>query len=671
MLRKYGISIDLNLYSVFDGVQQGVTIQDKSGKLVYANVRGAQLTGFTTAKQLLSATPKEIFSKFTLLTESGNPMQASELPGRKTLQNGKVTEKIVRFVIKKTNTEYWSLIKSQPLLSADKRIVGVINFFDDLTKVKKAENQYKFLAQMSATLSRSLSYEDRLSKFAEMTVPNFADWCAIDILDSKGQAVRLAVVHQDPAKIEISKQLWSNYPPDSKSRSGFYHILKRGKVEVYQLSDELLKAGVKDKRHLKLLKQLNLKSVAVMPLIARGKRLGLLSFGTAESGRRLSEDDIPFFRKLAERVSLLSDNARLYSALSRQMQQQKIIKNELEKSQQKFESVFHNSLLGMMIFDNEGRVREVNEALCVLLDRKPKSILKRRVSELLDVDDPDKFNLKWQDQQENVKQVGSAEWSDRDGGIKQLEYIVTNLVSPGLSLLTLRDITDQKIEEKRREHFLTITGHELKSPLATIKSISQLLKKQLPIHTKQVDEYLAQVDNKVETINRLVNDLLDVTRIRQGKLEFFYELMNVTELVRDIVKEITIVEPTVSITIRGSIKQDVVADRGRLSQVVRNLLGNAIKYSPKSKQITITLSTYPKMYKIEVEDHGSGIPASEQAKIFRLYYRSKQMQNSKGLGVGLFISSEIIKQMGGRLSVQSQLGQGSRFSFSLPLRPER
>jgi PAS domain S-box-containing protein len=670
MLRKYGISIDLNLYSVFDGVQQGITIQDKSGKLVYTNLRGAQLTGFTSAKAMLSATPKEIFSKFALLTESGKPMEASELPGRKTLQTGKVTEKVVRFIIKKTNTEYWSLIKSQPLLDADKRVAGVINFFDDLTTIKKAENQYKFLAQMSATLSRSLSYEDRLTKFAEMTVPNFADWCAIDILDPKGQAVRLAVVHQDPAKIEISKQLWSNYPPDPKSRSGFYQILKRGKVEVYQLSDELLKAGVQDKKHLKLLKQLNLKSVAVMPLIARGRRLGLLSFGTAESGRRLSEDDIPFFRKLAERVSLLSDNARLYTALSRQMQQQKIIKNELEKSQQKFESVFHNSLLGMMIFDNEGRIREVNEALCVLLDRKPKSILKKRVSELFDVDDPDKFNLKWQNQTDDAKHVGTAEWTDTEGEVKQLEYIATGLISPGLNLLTIRDITEQKIEEKRREHFLTITGHELKSPLATIKSISQLLHKQLPEHSKKIDEYLAQIDAKVDTINRLVNDLLDVTRIRQGKLEFFYEMIDLPQMVKDIVKEVTLVDPSVTIKVHGTIGSDIVGDRGRLSQVVRNLLWNAIKYAPGSKAITVALSSTAKTYRVEVEDEGPGIPAAEQAKIFRLYYRSTQLQNSKGLGVGLFISSEIIKQMGGRLSVHSRLGQGSRFYFSLPQSPK-
>jgi PAS domain S-box-containing protein len=671
MLRKYGISLDLNLYTVFDGVQQGITIQDKTGRLVYANLRGAQLTGFATAKQLLQATPKQIFAKFTLMDEKGHPMEATELPGRKALKNGQASEKVVRFIIKKTNTEFWSLIKSQPLFDPERKVAGVINFFDDLTKIKKAENEYKFLAHMSVTLSRSLSYESRLINFAQLVVPNFADWCAIDILDSNGKASRLTVVHQDPAKIEISKRIWTEYPPDPKAKSGFYQILKRGKVEVYQLSTAMLKAGVQDKQHLTLLRKLNLKSVAVMPLIARGKRLGLLSFGTAESGRRITEEDIPFLRKLAERVSLLSDNARLYSALSRQMQEQKVIKNELEKSQQKFESVFQNSLLGMIIFDNEGRIREVNEALCILLDRKPKSILKKRVSELFDLDEPEKFNLKWQDQLEDVQQEGTAEWSDREGRIKLLEYSVTNLISPGLNLLTIRDVTEQKMEEKRREHFLTITGHELKSPLATIKSISQLLKKQLPEHTKQVDDYLKQIDTKVNSITRLVNDLLDVTRIRQGKLEFFYEVIQVPQMIREIVKEILLADPTISIKIHGSIEKEIIGDRGRLSQVIRNLLWNAVKYAPRSKEITVTLAGYAKTYRIEVEDQGPGIPPGEQVKIFRLYYRSNQLQNSKGLGVGLFISSEIIKQMGGKLSVHSQLGRGSRFYFSLPYRPEK
>lgn len=505
-----------------------------------------------------------------------------------------------------------------------------------------------------------------------MVVPNFADWCAIDILDPQGQAVRLAVVHEDPEKVEISKELWSSYPPDPKEKHGFYQILKKGQIEVYpEITKEMLTAGAIDKKQLSLLKKINLKSVAVMPLISRGKRLGLLSFGTAESGRVLTKAEIPFFKKMAERVSLLADNARLYSALSRQMQQQKIIKNELEKSQVKFKSVFQSSLIGMMIFDNEGRIREVNKALCELLDRKPKSILKKRVTEVIELDNPDKFNGNWQEEKSG-KYTGKAEWNDREGKTKLLEYTITDLISPGLSLLALRDITDQVVEQRRREHFLTITGHELKSPLASIKSISQLLKKQLKSTSESVNEYLEEIDHKVDTINRLVNDLLDVTRIRQGKIEFLYEVVDLSELLDELIKEVSYTAKDWQVIKRGTFPKEIITDRGRLTQVLRNLITNAIKYAPDAKKIIINVqkNSLKRNYKVEIQDFGPGIAPAEQAKIFNLYYRASKSKTSKGLGVGLFISSQIIKQLGGRLNVHSQVGKGTKFYFTLPYRPK-
>lgn len=676
MLRKYGISVDLNLYSVFDQLPEGITIQDKAGKLVYANTRAAILVGFNSPQEFLTAPIEEVLANFSLMDQSGKPMSLVSLPGRKVLETHQPAQATVRFLVKATGTESWALVKSQPLYDANKEVTGIINIFDDLTSIKKTEHEYKLLAQMSAVMAESFSYEARLERVAELAVPAIADWCVIDILDINGVANRVAAVHSDPEKVLLSKKLWTHYPPDPKLATGFYQLLKKSEIQLYpKITDDMLVTTTQDSQQLAWWRALNLQSAAVLPLIARGKKLGLLSFGMAESGRRLTQADLPFLQKLTERVALLSDNARLYAALSREMEKQKIIKNELQKTEEKFESIFHTSLVGMIIFDTEGYITEVNSAVCDLLQHREKNLIGQKLSEIISPANPKNFDDQWQHLLPDVQKDGELEWVGENQDRKVFEYTLTAQIVPRLNLLVIRDITDRRIEERRREHFLGITSHELKSPLACIKGIAQLLKKHSnsPEPDPHTPIYLNQITQEVDTLTRLVNDLLDVTRIRQGKLEFIYEIVDFSTLLTEVIQEVAFTAKDWQIETRGLIKHEIITDRGRLTQVLRNLIGNAVKYAPDSKKIIISVEEKQKTYQIEVQDFGPGLARSEQQKIFGLYYRSSQKEHrsGKGLGVGLFISSEIIKQMGGNIGVRSKVGEGATFYFSLPYSPKK
>jgi signal transduction histidine kinase len=161
---------------------------------------------------------------------------------------------------------------------------------------------------------------------------------------------------------------------------------------------------------------------------------------------------------------------------------------------------------------------------------------------------------------------------------------------------------------------------------------------------------------------------LDVTRIRQGNFPLKLSKVNFEKLVRRTIQDYTVTNNTHVIIFSGSAENKIYLDKERISQVIVNLLRNAVKYSPKANNITVGVRALKKRVICTVEDFGVGIVPEEQKKIFNLYYRHPDMKNNfKGLGVGLFISKEIVRAHKGKVWVTSELGKGSKFSFSLPL----
>lgn len=234
---------------------------------------------------------------------------------------------------------------------------------------------------------------------------------------------------------------------------------------------------------------------------------------------------------------------------------------------------------------------------------------------------------------------------------------------------TCTDINEFKQFQQQKDNFLGIASHELKTPLTSLKLYSQYLEKNL---RKQDDQKNADValkmDDQINKLTGLVNDLLDVTKIQNGKILLNKSDFNFDELVAEIITEQQM-STSHRIYLEAENIGNIYGDRHRISQVMSNLISNAIKYSPDSDKIQITTKlTEEGCVLFSVRDYGIGIPEDKKDKVFEQYYRvSGSMEHTfPGLGLGLYISSEIIKRSGGRIFVNSIEGKGSEFCFEIP-----
>src|SRR5579859_693447 len=314
------------LSAILAGVAEGITVQDAAGHMVYANDAAARLCGFASAAELLAVPASEILSRFQIFDETGATLTADRLPGRLALQAHPVPEELVRFRVLATGEERWSLVGATPVLGADGQVQLSVSIFRDVTERKRAEDTARFMAAASAELGGSLEFEPTFTRIAQLAVPTLADWCVVDVIEDTGHVRRLAAAHVDPTKIRWARELAERYPEDPAAPRGVAHVLRTRQPELFaEISDEQLQAGARDAEHLAILRSLQLRSVIIVPLVARGRTLGAITLVAAESGRRYGPHDLAMAQDLAVRAALAADNARLY----REAQEQGAIHGEL------------------------------------------------------------------------------------------------------------------------------------------------------------------------------------------------------------------------------------------------------------------------------------------------------------------------------------------------------
>jgi two-component system, OmpR family, phosphate regulon sensor histidine kinase PhoR len=234
---------------------------------------------------------------------------------------------------------------------------------------------------------------------------------------------------------------------------------------------------------------------------------------------------------------------------------------------------------------------------------------------------------------------------------------------------TATDIEDQKREMEKKDEFIGIASHELKTPLTSLKGYLHLIadykKETLPSAVKL---FVGKATDAVNKLQYLVNDLLDVSKINAGRLEYRMSVINLSELIRICIDNANHIYPKYEIKNEGKAKILVNGNMERLEQVVMNLVNNAVKYSKENKQIIISTTTIGDIVRVSVTDFGIGLSQSQQNKIFERFYRVEDKKFlSSGLGMGLYICTEIVKAHNGIIGVNSELGKGSTFYFELPL----
>ncbi|MBA3723387.1 MAG: PAS domain-containing sensor histidine kinase [Candidatus Levybacteria bacterium] len=231
------------------------------------------------------------------------------------------------------------------------------------------------------------------------------------------------------------------------------------------------------------------------------------------------------------------------------------------------------------------------------------------------------------------------------------------------------DITEQKELEEQKDEFLAIASHELKTPVTSIKAYGQVLQRlfEREGNTKAVSQ-LSKMDAQINKLTTLIADLLNVTKIHSGRLVMQDENFDFNELANEVINELQLTTDRHNLIMELSQSTTMHGDRERTGQVITNLISNAIKYSPHSKKIIVKTEVDKDYITLCVQDFGVGIPKDKQDRVFEQFFRvsGEKQHTFPGLGLGLYISSEIIKRQGGKIWVESIIGKGSTFCFKLP-----
>ncbi len=238
-------------------------------------------------------------------------------------------------------------------------------------------------------------------------------------------------------------------------------------------------------------------------------------------------------------------------------------------------------------------------------------------------------------------------------------------------LIAIEDITERRQIERQKDDFIGIASHELRTPVTSIRLYGEILRKHhLKTKDKEAAYLVEKMDSQVSRLNGLVASFVNVYNLQTGKLKFNKTRFLLQDLVTEVVGNSQYTIGTHAIQQKGKLRTTVLADRSRINQVLVNLISNAVKYSPNAKKVVVTLKRENAEVVVSVQDFGMGIPLAEQDKIFDRFFRVKgsKEKNISGLGLGLYISDQIIKQHRGRIWVKSVQRKGSIFYFSLPVK---
>jgi PAS domain S-box-containing protein len=238
-----------------------------------------------------------------------------------------------------------------------------------------------------------------------------------------------------------------------------------------------------------------------------------------------------------------------------------------------------------------------------------------------------------------------------------------------VALVVYQDVTERIELERRKDEFIAMASHELRTPVTSIKTYMYWLRRKL---SKQQDgestAVLTRIDGQLDQLTRLIGELLDITQMETGSLPWHEQTFALDDLVAEITEDQAHTTDRHQILRKGGTSVQVYADRERIGQVLSNFLSNAIKYMPQGGIIIVRQEQTAEGVQVAVQDHGIGIPQDKQAQVFERFYRvrSEAHENFPGLGLGLYLCAEIVKRQGGRIWVESKPGVGSTFYFTLP-----
>ncbi|HLB22177.1 MAG TPA: SpoIIE family protein phosphatase [Solirubrobacteraceae bacterium] len=309
---------DQRLAVILDSLAEAVTIRARNNHLVYANQAALDRLGFDSVAALRAADPQALMQPYDTTDELGNEISLDDLPSVQLLRGEENPEPLLmRSVDRSSGEESWVLLKATAVRDDEGQIESAVTIIADVTEATQATRRVQFLSRIGALLASSLDYEQTLRNVAGLAVPQLADWCAVDLFDEDGGRESVAIAHSRQEKLEMAERLRAYEPERLDPEQGLGRVLRTGESLLYSnIPDELLVGAAIDEEHLRLLREVGMRAVMIVPLAIGTRTIGALTFVNSESGRSFDAGDVEFAEQIASRAALAVESTRLYSERS-------------------------------------------------------------------------------------------------------------------------------------------------------------------------------------------------------------------------------------------------------------------------------------------------------------------------------------------------------------------
>jgi PAS domain S-box-containing protein len=308
-------SLERRLEAVLANLAEAITVVDGPGQTVFANQAAADLLGFSTPEELMRAMPGTIMPRFVVSDEQGRELDLESMPARQLFRGEQPEPLLVRNIVRATGEERWLIVRSSPIPDPETGRIGhVVNVFENITEVKRAQLGESFMAEASRALASSMDYGETLQRVARLAVPQIADWCAVDLVNERGQIERVAVYHADPRKLELAARIDRAHRPALDEPAGVPEVIRTGEARIFtDIQPEALAAYAHGSEHLEMLSAIGARAVIIVPMIGATGALGAITLVSSESMRRLTAADLGVAERLGRRAGTAVENARLYT----------------------------------------------------------------------------------------------------------------------------------------------------------------------------------------------------------------------------------------------------------------------------------------------------------------------------------------------------------------------
>ncbi len=687
------------LEAILNGIQEGISIQGGDGSLVFANDIALSMLGFTDRGDLLNTPLTTLRQRYAVFDEDGKPLPPEKLPAHYVLNGAEFASTVLRFHLYETQQDSWFIVTSSAVRNVFSEQLFAVNIFKDITALKQRENDQVLLAKASEMFASSADYKTVLKNIGNILVENIADWCLVYLVDENGKLDQISVDHRDPTRLNLLKELGKKYPPDPEYQRGVYKVMQRGKIEVFpQVSEGDLRMVSQSEDHYRLLKQLEMRSVLIVPLTARGQTLGAISLVWSKEGNTYGEREINLATNLTHLAGLAIDNARLYQnalqlnekletnvqrrtaqlertnqKLQKYIDERVLIEAELQRSKALFSDLFELSPDAIFLVNREGRIVRFNAQAATIFEYSQSELENSQIETLL----PDHLSSQhtvlrsvYQDKPQQRPMAAGQDLSGRRkcGKLFPVDVMLSpvKIEDEWLIICVVRDITDQKLAQNE----LAEVQHRL---LDSLEAERLMLAQELHDGTIQelfsINFQLADVAADVEQYgnDELAQKIQDASAMTQSVIDGLRTISSglrppaltpfgLEQAIYSHMERFQGLHPQIEVNLELHPDGQLLEERIRLVlfRIYQNAVSNVARHA-EAHHIWV---------KFNLDDHSACLEIRDDGKGFQLPARWVELARQGHLG--LVGTSERVEAIGGELTIDSKPGEGTSIFVRVP-----